>query len=150
MRSNVNKVCVWSLMFLLPIIFLACGGGSGSGDTTPPPQGAVTSLQVASKVSVVDAHLSGSVATGAAPLKLGWASILKAVSKAPAASSDFYTDKTQVWVNERSVESLDNVNNVLCMVSQTKYDAMLNRGDYIALVDQNLCSSSKSNASTAG
>ena len=148
MRSNTNKVCAWFLVLLLPMIFLACGGGSSGSGATPPPQGAATPLQVANKVSVVDANLSGSVA-GAAPLKIGWAGILKAISRAPGATSDYYLDKTQVWVNERSVESLDNVNNILCMVGQTKYDAMLNQGAYIALVDQNLCSS-KSNASTAG
>ncbi len=144
----MKKVMVWLFMVLFPVAFLACGGGGGSSnnnnDTT------ATAMTVASKVSVVDAQLSGSVASGAAPLKIGWSGIMKALSKAPATSSDYYTDKTQVWVNERSVESLDNVNNILCMVGQTKYDAMLNKGNYIALVDRNQCNSDKSNASTAG
>jgi hypothetical protein len=130
-------------------MFLACsGGGSSSGGPapSPPPPGATTSLQVADKVSVVDAKLSGSVA-GVAPLKVGF---FTARATSFSATSDYNTDKTNVYVQERSAEQFDTINNILCMMGQSKYDAMLNKGDYLALVDQNVCDSTKSNASSAG
>ena len=95
MRSNVKNVSVWMMALLLPIMVLACsgGGGSSSGDATPPPapQGAATSLQVADKVSVVDAKLSGSVAA-VAPLKIGF---FTARATSFSATSDYNTDKNE-------------------------------------------------------
>ena len=150
MRSNVKKASVWMMALLLPIMVLACsgGGGSSSGDATPPPapQGAATSLQVADKVSVVDAKLSGSVAA-VAPLKIG---LFKVSAADLAAASDYKADKTQVWVSERSAEAFNEINNILCMMSQSKYDVMLNQGAYVALIDQTQCNSAKSDASSAG
>jgi hypothetical protein len=146
MRSNVKNVSVWMLVLLLPMMLLACGGGgSSSGDATPTPQGATTSLQVAEKVSVVDAKLSGSVAA-VAPLHIG---LFKVSAADLAAASDYKADKTQVWVSERSAEAFNEINNILCMVSQTKGDAMLNKGAYVALVDETQCDASKSDASSA-
>jgi hypothetical protein len=143
MNSCMKKVCVSLLILLFPVMFLACsGGGSGSGgDGT-----ATTSLQVADKVSVVDAKLSGSVAA-AAPLHIG---LFKVTAADLAAASDYKADKTQVYVSERSAEAFNEINNILCMVSQTKGDAMLNKGAYVALVDQTQCDTSKSDASSAG
>src|SRR5574337_1839851 len=142
----MKKAIVWLVAMLLPFMLVACGGGGGGGGSNTTT---ATALTVASKVSVVDAQLTGSVASGAAPLKIGWASIMRALSSAPATSSDYYTDKTQVWVDERSAESMNSVNDILCMVAQTKYDAMLNKGNYIALVDQNQCNT-KSGSSSSG
>ncbi len=145
MRSSMKAVGVWLLILLLSLMFLACsGGGSGSGGGT---SSTTTSLQVADKVSVVDATLSGSVATGAAPLKAGF---FAARAASFSATSDYNTDKTNVYVQERSAEQFDNINNILCMMGQSKYDAMLNKGDYVALVDKNQCDSNKSDASSAG
>lgn len=143
----MRKIVVLLVVMFLPIMLIACGGGGGGGDNN---NNNTTALTVASKVSVVDAQLSGSVAAGAAPLKIGWTGILRALSKAPATTSDYYADKTQVWVDERSAEAFNEINNILCMVAQTKYDAMLNKGNYIALVDQTQCNSNKSDASSAG
>jgi hypothetical protein len=147
MRSILKKIFGCMLVALLPLMFLACGSkSSSSGDTTTTTtqQGATTSLQVADKVSVVDAKLSGSVAA-IAPLHIG---LLKVTAADLAATSDYITDKTQVYVSERSAEVFNELNNILCMVSQSKYDVMLNKGDYVALVDNNQCSD-KSNASSA-
>ena len=37
MRSRINRVCVWLLVMLLPMIILSCsGGGGGGGGTTDP------------------------------------------------------------------------------------------------------------------
>ena len=144
MRSRMKKVCVLLLILLLPILFLACsGGGSSSGGGAAPTT--ATSLQVADKVSVVDATLSGSVAE-AAPLHIG---LFKVTAADLAAASDYKADKTQVWVSERSAEAFNEINNILCMLAQSKGDAMLNKGAYVALVDETQCDASKSDASSA-
>ena len=126
------------------MMFMSCSKSSSSGDTASSQQGA-TSLQVADKVSVVDAKLSGSVAA-VAPLKIG---LFKVTAADLADTSDYKFDKTQVWVSEQSAEAFETINNILCSVAQTKYDEMLNKGDYIALVDDNQCNTNKSDASSA-
>lgn len=158
MRTSigVKKVFVWLMVLLLPLMFLACSSkSSSSGDTTPPASnptntnpaapGVASALQVADKVSVVDAKLSGSVAA-VAPLKIG---LYKVTAADLADTTDYKFDKTQVWVSERSAEAFNDINNVLCMVAQSKSDVMLNKGAYVALVDQNLCDANKSDASNA-
>jgi len=160
---SMKKVFVKLLPLFLPLALAACsgGGGSSSDNTSTTPTNPVTnptttttqqatsvaSLTVASQVSVVDPRLSGSVAA-VAPLKIGFFSAMLAPSF--PATSDYIKDKTNVYVQERSAEQFDTINNILCMMGQSKYDAMLNKGDYIALVDNNVCdSSSKSDASNS-
>ena len=126
---------------------------SGTSSSSSSSSGAVVAatvpLTVATQVSVVDPHLSGSVA-GAKPLAVTWYNIRSWFRSAPSGTSDYNMDKTQVYVEERSTESFDTINMILCMMGQTKYDAMLNQGNYLALVDNNQCSSNKSSASSAG
>ncbi len=125
----------------MPLMFFACGGGGGSSDSS----GSANALVVADKVSVVDAKLSGSVA-GAAKMK---ASPLRMAASVPA-DSDFATDTTNVYVEEQSVQMFAQINEILCMIAQTRYDEMLNKGPYIAQIDQNQCRSSRGDASEAG
>ena len=99
-------------------------------------------MKIAEKVSVVDTTSGTSVKA----LKIG------RFSGAPdfPADSDYNKDQTQVYVNERSAETFKTINQILCMIGQTKYDAMLNQGNYKAQIDKNLCSSSKDDPSSAG
>jgi hypothetical protein len=143
MNTIVKKVFVWMMALLLPVMFLAC---SGKSSDDPAPQGEATSLQVADKVSVVDAKLSSNVAA-VAPLKIG---VFQVAAADLAATSDYKTDVTQVWVHERSAEAFNIVNEILCMFAQTKYEAMLNTGPYISLVDMAQCSKEKGDASNSG
>ena len=100
-------------------------------------------LKVADKVSVVDAKDTG----GVAPLAL---IRNMAIPFADLPSDSAYkTDQTAVYVNERSTEAFKTVNEILCMISQTSYDAMLNKGPYKALINKNLCEGNDS-ASNAG
>jgi hypothetical protein len=148
---RMKKVCVLFLALLVPMIFMACSGGGGGSSSADPgtttttttndtTTTAASALTVASKVSVVDAKLTGSLAA-TAPLRIG---LFSARALSFSATSDYNTDKTDIWVDERSTEALSSINDILCMVGQTKYDAMLNKGDYIALVDQNQCNSKSS------
>lgn len=142
-RMSIKRVLVWSLVLLLPLMFLACSSKSGDDGAA---SGEATSLQVADKVSVVDAKLTGSVAA-VAPLKIG---AFQATAADLADTSDYKFDKTQVWVSERSAEAFNEINNILCMVAQSNADVMLNKGAYVALVDETQCDTSKSDASNAG
>lgn len=150
--SKVKKSVVWALFLALLPGLIACngGGGGGGGGTASGGSSTASALTVASKVSVVDAQQAGSVGGGAAPIKLGLARLAGVLSSTPAATSDYTSDKTNVWVEDRTTESFNTINDILCMMGQTKYDSMLNKGIYTALVDQNVCSSSKSDVSSAG
>ncbi len=143
MKKGMKKVFTWLLVLLLPLMFLACSSGGGGGSENA---GDATSLQVADKVSVVDAKLSGSVAAGVAPLKIG---LFQVTTADISSASDYKADKTQVWVSERSADAFNQINNILCMMAQSKFDEMLNKPDYVALVDQTQCDTSKSDASSA-
>ncbi len=66
------------------------------------------------------------------------------------ANSDYNTDETVIYVEERSADAFNIVNEILCMMGQTRYDLMLNKGDYKAQIDMNQCSSSKDSTSNAG
>jgi len=149
---KMKSVSPWLLLLLAAIGLFACSGGSSS-TTAGGSGGSTTALVVAEKVSVVDAQSSGQSpellrADTVKPLKIG-AFKVKSVDQLPA-GSDYNQDVTHVYVEERSTENLNVVNEILCMMGQTKYDAMLNTGAYHAQVDTNQCRSNKSDASQAG
>ena len=122
------------------MLLWGCSGG-GSGSASSP----ATALSVASKVSVVDTQSSNQVQA----LSIGIAAIGLATSDLPT-NSDYFNDKQTVYTEERSAEAFDIVNEILCMMAQTKYDAMLNKGAYKAQVDTNKCSKNSDDASSAG
>lgn len=144
----MNKRTLVALLTVvsLTVALAACGGGGGGGSTPPPATQGTVALTVTDRVSVVDAQpqLSSSIATR--PLLMG----IFQVTAADLAGTDYEKDKTQVWVSERSAETFGIVNEILCMIGQTRYDVMMNQNDYIALIDMNTCSSDKADASSAG
>lgn len=113
----------------------------------------VSGLSVASQVSVVDAQQANSSAALLQALKR------IAALAPPPADSDYYKDTTNVYVSEKSGEAFKTVNQILCMVNQTKYSdsALLNHGYYKAMIDSQVCqgndsadnSSSSSQAGTS-
>ena len=123
------------------VLLVSCGGGGGTTSGSSQGGGSVSALTVAEKISVVDAQTVG----GASPSRLR--SVRAAVVLPP--TSDYNTDKANVYVEERSVQSFNTVNEILCMIGQTRYDVMLNRGPYKAQVDANLCKG-RGDASAAG
>jgi hypothetical protein len=96
-------------------------------------------IQLAKKVSVVET----SSGPGIKSLRIG------RLGAVPG-DSDFFTDQTTVYVQERSAETFELVNEILCKIGQTKYDEMLNKGNYKAQIDNNLCKSGKDDPSSAG
>lgn len=111
----------------------ACGGGGSGTAVSVGPGSDPAALTVPSKVSVVDA-----VGGGGEPVSLR-AGIAALRARAFPDNSAFATDRTNLYVQEQSVEAFNNVNEILCMVGQTRYEQFLNQGPYTAQVDQNLC-----------
>ncbi len=139
------KYCMLvAAVFGVLALVTGCGGG-GSSSTTSTVTGEATALKVAEKVSVVDAQDSGS--SGVSPLTIG---VFRISASDLPADSDYFNDKAFVYVEERSTEAFNIINEILCMMSQTRYDAMLNKGAYKAQLDVSQCSSSNDSAENAG
>ena len=144
-----------NLLLLAALFAAGCGGGSAntsSTSSTPAPSpaapsspAAVTGIAVANKVTAVDPKPASSAAKIASSLR-------KALLSVPsfASTSDFSVDPTFTYVQDRSTDSLSNVNSILCMISQTNYAAMVNKGAYKALVDQNQCGGNNGSSSGGG
>ncbi len=122
------------LFVLTAMVLAACGGGGGSAAGGSGAAAPASPMTVAEKVSVVDAQSGGTSSPSRAPGRS------RTPSPPPvSSSSDYYTDPVNVYVQERSVEAFNTVNEILCMIAQTRYDSMLNQGPYKAQVDTNQC-----------
>jgi len=141
-----SRFAMSGIVLVLSISLLTACSGTGESGTTAAGKIALSALVLPDNVSVVDPK-GGSVSTKPSLFK----SIISALTLTglPPAS-DYANDKVSVYVNERSLDSFRSVSEILCMVRQSRYDAMLNQGPYIAQVDKNLCSSARSDASSAG
>lgn len=73
---------------------------------------------------------------------------MQALADVPS-GSDYATDKTNKHVAERSAEMFSTVNEILCMLAQTRHDAMVNQGAYRALIDKGQCSSNADDPNAA-
>lgn len=89
----------------------------------------------------------------AAPLAL----LLSTAFAAPPTSGDFVTDAQSQNVQDASTEALTTASEILCYMSNTRPDLMVNKGAYTALVDKSKCAtgalsdaSNSSQTATAG
>lgn len=150
----MGKKLLVGLMVVFGWLALAsCGGSSGS--TAPAEEGGTAvagtgALEVAEKVSVVDAQTSASsnLAKSVKALKVDFANAAKAIPTDP--NSDYVKDATITYVSERSAESFSRVNEILCSLDQSRYVDMVNEGDYIAKIDTTQCAQDKDSAKGAG
>ena len=69
---------------------------------------------------------------------------------APSADSAYSTDPQSSHVEDQTSQGIGEVNMIVCIMSAMRADALVNEGNYIALVDKNKCEASKSGASGAG
>lgn len=145
MRS-VRPMAMVVLLCFGTFLLLSCSGdGTSGGD--PNDSITLSSLILPDNVSVVDPKTLPSSSPTAKSIK----SLLFGLTLLDLdPASDYRSDKTTVYVNERSLDSFRTVNEILCMVRQSRYDIMVNRGPYRAQVDKNLCSTNRSDASSAG
>jgi hypothetical protein len=56
-------------------------------------------------------------------------------------NSDYKLDMTQTWINENTLDVLQQVNEILCQINQAGYDRpeVINQGPYLAQIDVNQC-----------
>jgi len=108
------------------------GCGSSSSSTG---SGTVEGLDVPTNMSVVSAADDGGAAKPSA-FRTDFGGLAKAFD---AADSDYSTDNVNVWVHDMSMEPLDVINEILCMMDQTRAEDMVNQGNYIALIDGARC-----------
>ncbi|MBI5136747.1 MAG: hypothetical protein HZA24_05335 [Nitrospirae bacterium] len=113
------------------LLLSGCGGGGGGGGVL----GAITGLEVPSQVSVVSA-----VDNPASPKPSAFKAAVNGLSKAyDAVDTAYTTDPVDTWVHDPSMQPLDLVNEILCMMAQTRAADMVNQGAYIALIDSAAC-----------
>ncbi len=114
------RVCAAGATALLAA---GCGGGGGGGDGGP-----VSGLSAPSQLSVVT------------PSDDGGGASLHALDVADfPADADYFADGITKNVYDPSTQPISTVNGILCLLKQTRYNAMVNRGDYIAQVDEEAC-----------
>ncbi len=126
------------------LLLAACGGG-GSGSSTSGGGGggsAVTGLEMPTKLSVVTAAASASGAPAVGGIVLNY----KAIAHAMYANlgdvqgdTDYSNDLAKVWVHDDSMGPLQTVNMILCLMDQTRASDMVNKGSYVALINENKC-----------
>jgi hypothetical protein len=69
---------------------------------------------------------------------------------APPAGSPYNTDPQSSHVQDATSERIGTVNMVVCIMNALAPDQMVNKGNYVALVDENACNGKKDSASNSG
>lgn len=87
-------------------------------------------------------------------LSVSLAFLVEGSAFAAAPTSGAYTtDPQQEWVQDRLAEQIGSPNMIMCFIGALRPDAMVNQGNYVALVDMDKCESGKrgedSSASTS-
>ncbi|HEY3699099.1 MAG TPA: hypothetical protein VGK97_07190 [Spongiibacteraceae bacterium] len=75
--------------------------------------------------------------------KVALAALINALSlaalAAPAANSAYSTDPQNSYVEDATSKGIGQVNMITCLMSAMRPDALVNQGNYVALVDQSKC-----------
>ena len=108
---------------LSSLLLAACGGGGGGTSSTP-----IEGLLPPEQISVVTP-----VESSALPSEPVFAS-----------DSDYAQDAARVHVYDLAIEPLNLVNEILCLVSQTAADQLVNAGPYLAQVNRTICNTGES------
>lgn len=62
---------------------------------------------------------------------------------APPAGSPYFTDGQNSYVEDATSQGIGTVNMIACFMAAMRPDALVNQGNYIALVDENKCNSDR-------
>src|SRR5215831_20601932 len=74
-----------------------------------------------------------------------------ASNAAPTSGSPYFTDVQSTHVEDATSKGIGTVNMIVCIMNSMAPDKLVNKGDYIALVDENKCDpNSRSDASQSG
>ena len=80
---------------------------------------------------------------------LGSAALALPSFAAPPADSAYFSDPQTSHVEDATSDGIGQVNMITCIMHALRPDALVNQGDYVALVDENKCSANKSSTSNA-
>ena len=64
------------------------------------------------------------------------------VSAAPSATSAYITDAQSSFVADQTSDGINQVNSIMCYIGAMAPDSMVNKGNYIALIDDTKCDTS--------
>lgn len=80
--------------------------------------------------------------------------VVSAVHAAPPAAGPYVTDIQSEYVQDQTSEGLTQANSILCYMANTRPDSMVNKGKYVAFIDESKCDTSSrdsaSNSSSEG
>lgn len=68
---------------------------------------------------------------------------------APPSDSPYFTDTTNSYVQDETSQAMSSLNSTLCYISAMNPAEMVNLGNYIALVDENICNPNSGGGSSA-
>jgi hypothetical protein len=68
---------------------------------------------------------------------------------APPTGGAYASDPQSEYVQDQTSEGISQANSILCYMSNTRPDAMVNLGRYVAFIDETKCNSSKADASSS-
>ncbi|MCY2959743.1 MAG: hypothetical protein NTY35_06220 [Planctomycetota bacterium] len=106
---------------------LCLSGCSGGGSGTGVDLSSVDGLTIGDQMSVVTVGEGSTLAGGTAQF-----------GSIPS-DSDYVTDVSRSHVYDPSMESLQTVNMILCLLKQTAYSGLVNEGLYKAQIDEAAC-----------
>lgn len=147
---------------LLAVVAASCGKKDSKNDTSSAPAPvATTAAKVQEKIT--DAENS-TVVTETKQLQLSSALVLLPAKGSSTslhgdeeqdvvlqlADDSGTTRQVQLRVSSEAFEGLDQVGNIMCFISQTKFWEQANTGVYKALVDESKCSNEKSGGGSGG
>jgi len=73
------------------------------------------------------------------------------VSAAPSATSAYITDAQNSFVQDQTSDGINQVNSIMCYIGAMAPDSMVNKGNYIALIDDTKCDTgNRDKASNSG
>lgn len=125
---------------VLLLALSGCGGGGG-GSSNDSSSESVAGLEMPVSLSVVvaqdDSGTSSKYSNNNVNSKGLFASLFDTTGF--GSTTDYASDEVNTYVYDKSMESLDTVNMILCLLEQTKATDMVNQGAYIALVNEDKC-----------
>ena len=136
------------VLALLAAGISGCGGGgdTATNTTTPAAPTVVSALVIPATMSVINDPSSSSVAALQTNFRAASAGLSKALSDP---GTDYSKDKKNSYVYDDSMESMQTVNMILCIMNQMRADAMVNKDNYAVLINGDKCEQGKNQDSSA-
>ena len=128
------------VLALLTVGISGCGGGGSTSSTNNTSPVTISSLVIPATMSVINDAPSSTVAALQTNFKAASASLSRALTDP---GTDYSKDKKNSYVYDDSMESMQTVNMILCIMDQMRADAMVNKGNYAVLINSDKCKQGK-------